>query len=61
MRFNSRVEIRRLSEWHDHFAWTPIRVSDDDVRWLETIERKLISQTPLMDGRLIRDWRYRAK
>jgi len=27
-------------QWHDWFAWYPVRVGKHDCRWLETVERK---------------------
>jgi hypothetical protein len=27
-------------EWHRWFAWRPIRVAENDCRWLEYVERK---------------------
>lgn len=27
-------------QWHPVFAWLPIRVGENDCRWLETVERK---------------------
>ncbi len=29
-----------LTEWHRHFAWWPVRVSDRDCRWFEHVERR---------------------
>ncbi len=31
---------KRLSAWHSHFVWFPVRVGNHDCRWLEVIERK---------------------
>lgn len=62
-----KKEARRITEWHDCFAWFPIRVGDRDCRWLETVEAKagwaevtegsLYSEPRLWHG----DWKYRAK
>lgn len=30
----------RLSQWHRHFAWRPVKLSDHDCRWLEFVERR---------------------
>lgn len=27
-------------QWRPWFAWRPVRVGDDDCRWLETVERR---------------------
>lgn len=35
-------EAARLVEWHDHFAWWPIRMGDNDCRWLEAMERRVV-------------------
>lgn len=29
-----------MAEWHDYFAWLPVRVGHKDCRWLETVERR---------------------
>lgn len=29
------------AEWHDWFAWHPVKVASGDCRWLEVIERKI--------------------
>lgn len=26
--------------WHDWFAWRPVRINENEVAWLETVERK---------------------
>jgi len=31
---------KRLEGWHKWFAWRPVRVTDNDCRWLETLERR---------------------
>lgn len=31
---------RKMENWHDHFAWWPIRLGQNDCRWLETVQRK---------------------
>lgn len=44
MKFNcghSTSKKNKLKEdWHDWFAWYPVRVAEGDCRWLETVERK---------------------
>ena len=48
-------KYKRLTQWHDYFAWRPVRISDHDCRWLETIQRK----GEVLWGEW--DWEYRAK
>ena len=36
----SSAERRRLREWHTMFAFFPVAVSEDELRWLETVERR---------------------
>lgn len=50
---------KRLSNWHDTFAWTPKRVGNHDCRWLETVERKGTYFCCLGEG--FWEWKYRAK
>ena len=35
-----RAAHAHLTRWHRWFAWFPVRISDDDCRWLEWIERR---------------------
>lgn len=48
----------RLTNWHSWFAWHPVRVATDDVRWLERVERK----GELLEGvgQRFWDWSFRA-
>ena len=32
--------VKFLQEWHDFFAWMPVRIGSGDCLWLETVERK---------------------
>lgn len=55
----TQVEKRkRLSQWHRWFAWRPVKVSDHDCRWLETVERKGLFWHSLFDEGC--DWEYRG-
>lgn len=36
------TKARRMLDWHPYFAWYPIRVGENDCRWLETIQRKRV-------------------
>lgn len=31
----------RKQQWHKWFAWRPIRLNENDCRWLEYVERKI--------------------
>jgi hypothetical protein len=35
-----QAKIKRLEQWHDWFAWHPVRLGENHCRWLETIQRK---------------------
>lgn len=35
-----RDKATALANWHDHFAWWPVRVGERDCRWLELVERR---------------------
>ena len=46
MKFKCGPTVKELYErketmenWHDHFAWWPVRIARDDCRWLETVQR----------------------
>ena len=41
--FNSLPEQNQ--NWHLWFAWYPVRVGDNDCRWLEFVCRKAIPKT----------------
>lgn len=40
MKFSCGSSKTEIADWHDWFAWHPVRVGDGDCRWLETVERK---------------------
>ena len=44
MKFNCgesyEVWYKRLTNWHRHFALIPVRLGDEECRWLEYVERK---------------------
>ena len=56
---------RRIAEWHDWFAWYPVRVGPSDCRWLETVECRCVKFKDFsksIDGDdFTRVWSYRAK
>ena len=58
-----RLKFEKLSNWHDKFAWLPVRVGDNDCRWLEHYARKgkyLRSPFPdMFDGYW--EWEYKFK
>ena len=37
---SAKAKVKRLEEWHSWFAWHPVRVGENDCRWLETVQRK---------------------
>jgi len=32
-------KFTRRREWHRWFAWYPVRIDNDELRWLEVLER----------------------
>lgn len=36
-----KIFVKDPEQWHRCFAWRPVRVDDHEVRWLETVERRL--------------------
>jgi hypothetical protein len=38
-KFKERIES--LVKWHRWFAWFPVRVDENDCRWLEYVETRL--------------------
>ena len=61
MKLNSGLSLREKYEaqlqWHDHFAWTPVRVGPRESRWLETVERR--GKGTGISGRMIYEYRAR--
>lgn len=49
----------RLEQWHDWFAWYPVRVASHDCRWLERVGRKGVLLSARRGG--IWRWQYRTK
>ena len=33
-------KVRTMENWHDHFAWWPVKMGSTDCRWLETVQRR---------------------
>jgi hypothetical protein len=47
-------------QWHDWFAWFPVRVANYDCRWLEVVARRgNIEYTP--EGMKYWNFEYKAK
>lgn len=55
--FEARFAAKQ--EWHRWFAWRPVRVGENDCRWLETVERKG-RYVPMQIVSSSWDWEYRA-
>lgn len=41
-RLADHQEGEKLQEWHFWFAWYPVRLDDNEVRWMENVGRKAI-------------------
>lgn len=48
----------RLEQWHRWFAWYPVKISNHDCRWFETIERRGTFWSPWGDA--FWHWTYRV-
>lgn len=42
LRREAHERANKLMQWHDYFAWWPIRMGSRDCRWLETVERRAV-------------------
>lgn len=40
----ARAERDKLKVWHRWFAWYPVRVGQNDCRWLEYVERRATNE-----------------
>lgn len=58
--FNVKAEetYSRFSNWHRWYAWFPVRVGEDDCRWLEWIERRGESASYKVHKRFL-SWGYK--
>lgn len=56
MKFDCGLSVYEKQQWHDWFAWRPVRVEYGGCRWLETVERR---GSRWLGSWL--DWEYRAK
>lgn len=36
-----KAKYETIRAWHRWFAWRPVRISDDELLWLEWVERKI--------------------
>lgn len=34
------LKEQKMQAWHRYFCWLPVRLAENDCRWLETVERK---------------------
>ena len=34
------AKVETMENWHDHFAWWPVKMGPGDCRWLETVQRR---------------------
>lgn len=62
-RLKQEADFEKMRQWHDVYAWWPIRVGENDCRWLETIEEKFIGDFEdfLWSFDYPRCWLYKAK
>lgn len=56
MKFNCDKWKCKL-EWHRWFAWYPVKIAENDCRWLEYVERKGSIMAGFDSGYWI--WEYR--
>jgi hypothetical protein len=47
--------------WHPWYAWFPVRLRDNDCRWLEWVERKIEYSGPVAPMERMRHYREGAK
>jgi hypothetical protein len=40
MKFNCKKSQDRRQTWHTWFAWYPVKIAENDCRWLEKVERR---------------------
>lgn len=65
------ARLKKLKQWHDVFAFLPVRVGENECRWLETVQRRVPPwysnikfDNPIyerMPELRITEWEYRAK
>lgn len=57
MKFN----CEKYKTWCSWFAWYPVKVGDNDCRWLETVERRRVEYHDTCFGSTWGNWQYRAR
>lgn len=38
----ARIKRDKYKEWHDWFAWYPVRIDQNRKIWLETVQRRIL-------------------
>jgi len=53
---STRKKLQRDKQWHPWFAWYPVRINDDELTWLEIVDRRLDFLVPWCTN-----WEYRER
>jgi hypothetical protein len=50
-------------EWHDVFAWWPVRVGPRECAWLEVVQQRFVphNRTCSLPGCDLGEWEFRAR
>jgi hypothetical protein len=38
---SKQAKLQKYGQWHDWFAWYPVRIDESRIVWLETVKRKI--------------------
>lgn len=49
----------RMGEWHNWFAWYPIRMAPHRCAWLQTVERRGVLKSSFYEQWI--QWEYRPR
>jgi hypothetical protein len=47
-----------IADWHEWFAWYPVRTWDYRWTWLQTVRRRRLQTKPDLPGPMVALWEY---
>lgn len=50
-----------VADWHEWFAWLPVRTFDGRWSWLIWVNRRLVQKYSYLDGGSAQWWQYRRR
>lgn len=50
-----------IGQWHDHYAWLPIRTYDQRLVWLRWVRRRCVHKHQYLSGGADFWWQFHAE